>query len=593
MSDHFSTVNTMIEALRSDDPEQRLESVRGIHLIASALGQERTREELIPFLTDYLDENDDVLREFAKGLATMLPRVGGMAHVKCITNPLVLLCGLEDVTVRDEAISSLKVIGESVFSPEEGPNSPQQQDFFQTVDSMAASESPLTRCSAAFLLAVPYKKVTLNVKAQLRQTFQKLCSDEEIMVRRGAVVALGESFAPALGSSCSDMLPVFSTLCRDGSDGIRMQCAKCAPVLMQYMVDTSRSQVVQLIKTLSTDSSWRVRYMVADILHNISTCFPQQELTKVAFAVFKSLCQDTEPEIRAAAVFNMNSMLGLLAEGRKGVEKDKKELLLAGSKLVSDLDPHVRMSLASSILKCQMYVEKSLWNSTIVSTCLKLLQDSEPDVRLALVSGFSSLGSSSEGREIAPKLISVIVDLSKDPKWRIRETVVRQLPSLIINLGKSAEDILDVCVAALDDRVATIREVACEACAQLVKEAGVTWTKTNFFPKITILAQKQPNTESKEYDETTPVPNNYLRRVTFIHLMLALLTVLDATTIGSSFSSILAELATDDVPNVRINCARMLALAKKAGKSNKEMDNALTRLSNDNDSDVVDATITH
>ena len=59
-----------------------------------------------------------------------------------------------------------------------------------------------------------------------------------------------------------------------------------------------------------------------------------------------------------------------------------------------------------------------------------------------------------------------------------------------------------------------------------------------------------------------------------------------------AFAVTLVSLAGDSVANVRINNARLLALAKKAGKSNKAMDGALNKLTSDSDVDVRDATIT-
>lgn len=47
--------------------------MRGIHLIATTLGPSRTRDELLLYLTDYLDDNDEVLKIFATALGTMLP----------------------------------------------------------------------------------------------------------------------------------------------------------------------------------------------------------------------------------------------------------------------------------------------------------------------------------------------------------------------------------------------------------------------------------------------------------------------------------------------------------------------------------------
>lgn len=62
--------------------------MRGIHLIATTLGPSRTRDELLLYLTDYLDDNDEVLKVFATALGTMLPQVGGLPYLSCLLKAL-------------------------------------------------------------------------------------------------------------------------------------------------------------------------------------------------------------------------------------------------------------------------------------------------------------------------------------------------------------------------------------------------------------------------------------------------------------------------------------------------------------------------
>ena len=582
-TDHFSTVNSMIEALSSDDPEQRLGSMRGIHLISATLGPERTRQELLPFLTDSLDESDDVLREFAKGLATMTPDVGGIAYVKYIMDPLVMLCGLEDVSVRDEAVESLSMIGTTLFGPSGNANL--QKDFVGVILGLVGSESPLCRSSSTGLLAVPYPHVNVATKTQLRQAFQSLASDEEIAVRRSAVVALGKNFAKVMDSHCADIIGSFETLCRDLSDGVRLQCVQSASELVKYLPDANKASIVQAVKTLASDGSWRVRYMLADRLHTIGACVAPADVSRVILPAFKSLCNDNEPEIRASIVFHTDAFLALANDASQ-----KKDILTQTQKLITHEEPHVRMSLGSSLMKCHAHIPKEMWSTIVGPACNKLLQDADPDVRLAVVGGFSALGNSPEGKDVAPRLTEVIIALANDKKWRIRETVVQQLPSLISNLGKTAEDVVGVCVGALDDRVAAIREIACDACYRLVVTMGVPWAKATLFPKIMQMAQTQP-ARAVSVNENTPVPHNYLRRVAFVHLLTSMMPALDQAAFTDAFAATLISLAGDSVANVRINTARLLALAKKSGMTNKAMDAALNKLANDTDVDVRDATV--
>jgi serine/threonine-protein phosphatase 2A regulatory subunit A len=67
----------------------RLNSIKKLSTIALALGVDRTRSELIPFLTETIYDEDEVLLALAEQLGNFTPLVGGPDHVHCL---LVSIC---------------------------------------------------------------------------------------------------------------------------------------------------------------------------------------------------------------------------------------------------------------------------------------------------------------------------------------------------------------------------------------------------------------------------------------------------------------------------------------------------------------------
>ena len=92
--------------IEKSDPEilsqLRLNSIKKLSTIALALGVERTRSELIPFLTDTIYDEDEVLLALAEQLGTFTPLVGGKEHVHCLLPPLESLATVEETIVRDK-----------------------------------------------------------------------------------------------------------------------------------------------------------------------------------------------------------------------------------------------------------------------------------------------------------------------------------------------------------------------------------------------------------------------------------------------------------------------------------------------------------
>ena len=119
-------IHLLMDELKSDDVVLRLSSIRRLSTIALALGPERTREELIPFLQvsrpspslysadgflaasreadqkDQLDDEDEVLLVLAEELGNFHEYVGGREYAWCILGPLENLAAVEETLVRDK-----------------------------------------------------------------------------------------------------------------------------------------------------------------------------------------------------------------------------------------------------------------------------------------------------------------------------------------------------------------------------------------------------------------------------------------------------------------------------------------------------------
>lgn len=105
-----------IEMLRGDDVANRVSAANRLDAVASALGDERTRDvslknrtilasglkafpdqpncimqELLPFLADGVDDEDEVLLAMATSLGKLVKHVGGPEYAHCLLVPLELL----------------------------------------------------------------------------------------------------------------------------------------------------------------------------------------------------------------------------------------------------------------------------------------------------------------------------------------------------------------------------------------------------------------------------------------------------------------------------------------------------------------------
>ena len=99
-------VALLVDELKNEDIALRLNSIRRLSTIAVALGEERTRNELIPFLNESIDDEDEVLLALAEELGNFVAYVGGAAHANALLPPLETLATVEETVVRDQARTS-------------------------------------------------------------------------------------------------------------------------------------------------------------------------------------------------------------------------------------------------------------------------------------------------------------------------------------------------------------------------------------------------------------------------------------------------------------------------------------------------------
>ena len=89
--------------------------------IAIALGPEKTRAELLPFINGYfcdivdlLDDDEEVLIALAETLGNFIDYVGGASYTMSLIRPLEQLTIVEENPVRDKAIENIKKLLKNV-----------------------------------------------------------------------------------------------------------------------------------------------------------------------------------------------------------------------------------------------------------------------------------------------------------------------------------------------------------------------------------------------------------------------------------------------------------------------------------------------
>ena len=96
-------VNLIIDEIKCECPRKRIASIQNLNLIASTIGPERSRNELVPYLNELLDDEAEVLLELIVSLSgNFTDYLGGQQYLVILLPILEALCRVEEVTVRDK-----------------------------------------------------------------------------------------------------------------------------------------------------------------------------------------------------------------------------------------------------------------------------------------------------------------------------------------------------------------------------------------------------------------------------------------------------------------------------------------------------------
>lgn len=462
----------LVDELRSEDVALRLAAIHRISAIALALGQERTRDELIPFLHDSLDDDDEILLALAQELGPQFVEyVGGTEFAFLILAVLESLAAVEETLVREEATRAMRGVVELLDADQI------QLHYLPLLRRLSSGDWFTSRTSATALFACAYPNADDQVKQEIRRMIATLCQDDTPMVRRAAAKELAQ-LVPLLTQAhlLADLLPPFTQLAHDDQDSVRLLTVPPLVQLATHLADTTPLDAT--LTHLLADKSWRVRYMLADNYVKLATAFhPTEQL----LSAFTALLRDHEAEVRTAAAAQIPTFAALIS-----TEQVLSKLLPCIRDLATDSSQHVRAALGTHISGLAPLLGKEITIEHLLPLFLQLLKDEFPDVRLNIISKLELVNSVIGIQLLSKALLPAIVELASDKQWRVRQAIIEYIPLLAQQLGVEFFDdsLGNLCMAWLGDPVFSIREAATINLRKLTEVFGVEWVGGSVLPKV-------------------------------------------------------------------------------------------------------------
>ncbi|KAF8216232.1 armadillo-type protein [Mycena galopus ATCC 62051] len=456
----IAPIAILMDELRSEDVQLRLNAIHSVPTIALALGPDRAREELVPFLQDSVDDEDEVLLALAEELGRNFEEyIGGKEYAHILLGPLENLSAVEETLVRDKVLfASLQSITKVAVVLSQAQI---EEYYIPLLKRLSQGEWFTSRTSSAALSPC--------YPGRFAQGFAALGSDDTPMVRRAAAKWLGPlltHFSPQ--HVLSDGLPIYRRLQSDDQDSVRLLTVEDLIAIAQRMSPAEvKEQLLKQIRHSIGDKSWRVRYMAANHFNELADAVGVELVREELTAQYVQLLKDNEAEVRTAAAGQIPGFSKLL---------DKDVILARIVPCVRDLS-QIPPTRARRSCQPDQWPRSTAWkridHRKSSPSLPPSLKDDFPEVRLNIISKLEQLIMQTViGIELLSEtLLPAIVELAEDKSWR---------------LG-------NLCMSWLGDTVFSIREAATVNLKKLTEVFGVEWAKVQSMTTVQAITTIAPS----------------------------------------------------------------------------------------------------
>lgn len=143
-----------------------------------------------------------------------------------------------------------------------------ESSIIDIISKLLSCDSTHKKLSVLVLIPVILPYASNTNKTNLTQLYMKLCVNDNVYVKREASLNIKDLAGVIDDDTYIKILTVFI---KDPNDNIRINIVDSLTVL-KNLKNSSKFQdfIITCFNTLVNDESWRIRYTVADKLHEVS-----------------------------------------------------------------------------------------------------------------------------------------------------------------------------------------------------------------------------------------------------------------------------------------------------------------------------------
>lgn len=398
---------------------------------------------------------------------------------------------------------------------------------------LSISSSPTARIVPVALLSMVYPHVGGDVRVQLRGMLDRMCNDDNPLVRRAVTSVIGDLAAAGGSSVAAWTVQLLEKSTADSHDIVRIfavkGCITLATTLRRLLLeDQNKSQkeaeqtlrllycqMVPMVNTYTSDSSWQVRLETARTLPAFCRAFGA-EYTDIFVDHFVSMVGDPTVEVRRACAegsFLLGEALRDIAVQQTAASKPDdsateevhnangessefvtaaqvkfvRSVLPATYTLSTDVSVAVRLYLAQSVGRSLQFIGSNYYDELFPIFTQFLDESQDATVRASLLEEMARYCDSSADT-VTAMIFPAIQALRTSVQWRVRVKFVHCVAAWAEREDGATlpADFADACLELLGDAVNEVRAVVCEKLSSLGKSLGSEWVVEKCVPRVSV-----------------------------------------------------------------------------------------------------------
>ena len=564
---------SLLEDLQSQDNKTKINAIHNLTNISLALGCEATRKELLPYLKNCInnEEEDEILIELAKILSNFLTCIGGIKYINELLNIFEVILSIDEPGIRKEAINSLKNILNQI-----GNIKDIEKELMNLINKFYSSDDVNQKLSALNIIILVYQNLEENNKKIVINFLENFSNSNNLSIRKELI---SELIKITKYLNIDIIKKFIETLIKDENENIKVDIINLIISLKDHkdllqIID----YIYDLIQKLSEDLNFKVRLSLINNLPEILN-FPKitYNFKQLVLNIYIKFLEDNEDQIRNACCLNLEEITKLLIN-----EINFNKLLQNLNKLTKDQKTFVRNSLAENIFKICPLLNKKQLNEIIFPMFNDLIKDENFDIRINLINNIINLSKNFELNNISnfitDKIIPSIIEISQNKSWRIRHKIINIIPNFV-NQKNFMKDIFPICLNYLTDHVFDIRNEGSKLLCNIYKDMNNSEFENKLIEKLNSMSNL----------------TNYLIRNTCVIFIKYFIEKINEKIYFDFFQKklifLVYKLSNDKISNVRMNCAFILNKVKNCDFENKsnndKIQTFIDKLKKDEDKDVI------